>query len=43
MTGETGDRIAVILFNLGGPDDQASVKPFMFNQFNAWSARPWRS
>ena len=34
MTGETGDRIAVILFNLGGPDDQASVKPFLFNLFN---------
>ena len=27
-------RIAVVLFNLGGPDDQASVKPFLFNLFN---------
>ncbi len=24
---------AVVLFNLGGPDDQASVKPFLFNLF----------
>ena len=30
----TGRRIAVVLFNLGGPDDQASVKPFLFNLFN---------
>ncbi|MDP1914440.1 ferrochelatase [Brevundimonas sp.] len=28
-----GRRIAVVLFNLGGPDDQASVKPFLFNLF----------
>ncbi|MGV8929220.1 MAG: ferrochelatase [Brevundimonas sp.] len=35
MTGPTGGRrIAVVLFNLGGPDDQASVKPFLFNLFN---------
>ena len=27
-------RIAVVLFNLGGPDDAASVKPFLFNLFN---------
>ena len=27
-------RIAVVLFNLGGPDDQAAVKPFLFNLFN---------
>lgn len=27
-------RIAVVLFNLGGPDDQASVKPFLFNLFS---------
>ena len=26
-------RIAVVLFNLGGPDDQASVRPFLFNLF----------
>ena len=30
----SGRRIAVVLFNLGGPDDQASVKPFLFNLFN---------
>lgn len=27
-------RIAVILFNLGGPDGPAAVKPFLFNLFN---------
>jgi hypothetical protein len=31
---KVGRRIAVVLFNLGGPDDQASVKPFLFNLFN---------
>jgi len=30
----TGRRIAVVLFNLGGPDDQASVRPFLFNLFD---------
>lgn len=30
----TGRRIAIVLFNLGGPDDQASVRPFLFNLFN---------
>jgi len=34
MTQMKGRRIAVVLFNLGGPDDQASVKPFLFNLFN---------
>lgn len=34
MTQLKGRRIAVVLFNLGGPDDQASVKPFLFNLFN---------
>ena len=29
-----GRRVAVVLFNLGGPDDQAAVKPFLFNLFN---------
>lgn len=33
MTAPSGRRIAVVLFNLGGPDDQASVKPFLFNLF----------
>ena len=32
--GLQGRRIAVVLFNLGGPDDAASVKPFLFNLFN---------
>ena len=32
--GQGGRRIAVVLFNLGGPDDAASVKPFLFNLFN---------
>lgn len=26
-------KVAIVLFNLGGPDDQASVKPFLFNLF----------
>lgn len=40
-------RIAVVLFNLGGPDGQASVKPFLRNLFNdpaiiyaPWPVRP---
>ena len=28
-----GRRLAVVLFNLGGPDDAGSVKPFLFNLF----------
>lgn len=28
------DKIAVVLFNLGGPDKLESVKPFLFNLFN---------
>jgi ferrochelatase len=27
-------KIAVVLFNLGGPDDPSSVEPFLFNLFN---------
>lgn len=27
-------RVAVVLFNLGGPDSLQSVKPFLFNLFN---------
>lgn len=27
-------RIAVVLFNLGGPDGPAAVRPFLFNLFN---------
>ena len=33
-TNTGGRRIAVVLFNLGGPDDAASVKPFLFNLFS---------
>ena len=34
MSAANGRRIAVVLFNLGGPDGQADVKPFLFNLFN---------
>ena len=27
-------RIAVVVFNLGGPDNAAAVRPFLFNLFN---------
>lgn len=27
-------KIAVILFNLGGPDNEAAIQPFLFNLFN---------
>src|SRR5690606_33900497 len=30
---EAKTKTAVVLFNLGGPDDQASVRPFLFNLF----------
>jgi ferrochelatase len=30
----TGRRIAVVLFNLGGPDRAEAVRPFLFNLFN---------
>lgn len=30
----TSRRVAVILFNLGGPDSLAAVRPFLFNLFN---------
>jgi len=35
VTSETqsGQRIAVVLFNLGGPDKPESVQPFLFNLF----------
>lgn len=29
-----GERVAVVLFNLGGPDSLAAVQPFLFNLFN---------
>ena len=28
------DRVAVVLFNLGGPDSPGSIRPFLFNLFN---------
>tara|TARA_R110002167_G_scaffold4758_12_gene22407 strand:- start:2390 stop:3448 length:1059 start_codon:yes stop_codon:yes gene_type:complete len=34
MTTRTGQRIAVVVFNLGGPDSAATVRPFLFNLFN---------
>jgi len=30
----TSRRVAIILFNLGGPDSLQSVRPFLFNLFN---------
>ncbi|MBX9746836.1 MAG: ferrochelatase [Hyphomonadaceae bacterium] len=30
----TSRRVAIILFNLGGPDNQDAVRPFLFNLFN---------
>ncbi|MGQ0531588.1 MAG: ferrochelatase [Caulobacteraceae bacterium] len=30
----TSRRVAIILFNLGGPDKQEAVQPFLFNLFN---------
>lgn len=30
----TGDRVALVLFNLGGPDSLDAVQPFLFNLFN---------
>jgi len=30
----TSRRVAILLFNLGGPDNQNAVKPFLFNLFN---------
>ena len=35
MNGETATRrVAVVLFNLGGPDGPAAVRPFLFNLFS---------
>lgn len=38
QTGDTADggkpRIAVVLFNLGGPDNPEAVRPFLFNLFH---------
>ena len=34
MSQESGKRLAVVLFNLGGPDRPEAVQPFLFNLFN---------
>ena len=34
MATQTQQRIAVVLFNLGGPDGPGAVQPFLFNLFN---------
>lgn len=34
-------KTAVILFNLGGPDNLSSVRPFLFNLFNDRAIIPW--
>ena len=34
MAPERKRRIAVVLFNLGGPDRPEAVAPFLFNLFN---------
>ncbi len=34
-------KIAIILFNLGGPDKLSSVKPFLFNLFNDFAIINW--
>jgi len=40
------DKTAIVLFNLGGPDNLAAVKPFLFNLFNDRAIidlpNPWR-
>ncbi len=39
----TQKKIAVVLFNLGGPDSLAAVRPFLFNLFNDPDilGKPW--
>ena len=43
MSGQTPRRLAVVLFNLGGPDRLEAVQPFLFNLFNdpAIIGLPW--
>ena len=43
MTAERKRRLAVVLFNLGGPDGPAAVRPFLFNLFadKAIIGLPW--
>jgi ferrochelatase len=37
----TSRRVAIILFNLGGPDDPKAVRPFLFNLFNDRAIIPY--
>jgi ferrochelatase len=43
MAGTDRRRVAVVLFNLGGPDGPEAVRPFLFNLFNdpAILQAPW--
>ncbi|MGC1304520.1 MAG: ferrochelatase [Caulobacteraceae bacterium] len=43
MSGSGKRRLAVVLFNLGGPDSLSAVQPFLFNLFNdpAIIGLPW--
>jgi protoporphyrin/coproporphyrin ferrochelatase len=43
MTGQERRKLAVVLFNLGGPDSLSAVQPFLFNLFNdpAIIGLPW--
>jgi ferrochelatase len=34
LKGDHRVRLAIVLFNLGGPDSAAAVRPFLFNLFN---------
>ena len=37
----TSRRVAIILFNLGGPDSPTAVRPFLFNLFNDRAIIGW--
>jgi len=37
----TSRRVAIILFNLGGPDEPKTVRPFLFNLFNDHAIIPY--
>lgn len=34
MTDQMEERLAIVVFSLGGPDSPAAVRPFLFNLFN---------
>ncbi len=36
----SNERLAIVIFNLGGPDSPAAVRPFLFNLFNDPSIIP---